>query len=74
MSNLVPEDVISSPETASAIKLINGVEATKYLADTIDKANWSRDVNSAYNSLFFQQAGQASGLGTGYFSSGGRTR
>ncbi|KAK2054625.1 hypothetical protein LY76DRAFT_686510 [Colletotrichum caudatum] len=68
------EDVISSPETASVVTHINGVDASKYLADTVNKANWNRDANSAYNSMFFEMAGKASGVGKGYFSSGGRIR
>ncbi|KAK1992772.1 hypothetical protein LX36DRAFT_662108 [Colletotrichum falcatum] len=70
----VYEDVISAPENASVVTHINGIDATKYLADTINKATWNRDVNSAYNSMFFEMAGQATGAGNGYFSSGGRIR
>ncbi|KAK1522325.1 uncharacterized protein CCOS01_10037 [Colletotrichum costaricense] len=68
------EEVISTPETASAVKLINGIEASKFLEDTVNKANWNRDANSAYNSMFFEKSGQATGIGNGYFSSGGRVR
>ncbi|GKT85754.1 peptidase S41 family protein [Colletotrichum tofieldiae] len=68
------EEVISTPETASAVKLINGIDAAKYLEDTVNKANWNRDANSAYNSMFFEKSGKATGTGNGYFSSGGRIR
>ncbi|GJC78846.1 peptidase S41 family protein ustP [Colletotrichum liriopes] len=68
------EEVISTPETASAVKLINGIDAAKYLEDTVNKANWNRDANSAYNSMFFETSGKATGTGNGYFSSGGRIR
>ncbi|GKT50867.1 peptidase S41 family protein ustP [Colletotrichum spaethianum] len=68
------EEVISTPETASVVKLINGIDAAKYLEDTVNKANWNRDANSAYNSMFFEMSGKATGVGKGYFSSGGRIR
>ncbi|OLN87550.1 hypothetical protein CCHL11_06180 [Colletotrichum chlorophyti] len=68
------EEVITTPETASVVKLINGVDAVKYLEDTINKANWNRDANSAYNSLFFEQSLKATGGGNGYFNAGGRIR
>ncbi|KAK6221293.1 peptidase s41 family protein [Colletotrichum tabaci] len=68
------EEVISTPETASVVKLINGIDAAKYLEDTVNKANWNRDANSAYNSMFFEKSGVAAGGGKGYFSSGGRVR
>ncbi|KAF9881453.1 hypothetical protein CkaCkLH20_00599 [Colletotrichum karsti] len=70
----VYEDVVSSPETASAVKLINGIDAAKYLDETINKANWNRDADSAYNSVFFEQSLFATTGGKGYFSSGGRIR
>ncbi|EFQ34011.1 uncharacterized protein GLRG_09155 [Colletotrichum graminicola M1.001] len=68
------EEVISTPETASVVTLINGVDASKYLADTVNKASWNRDANSAYNSMFFEMSSPATGAGNGYFSSDGRIR
>ncbi|KAK1593796.1 uncharacterized protein LY79DRAFT_579019 [Colletotrichum navitas] len=68
------EEVISTPKTASVVKLINGVDASKYLADTVNKAVWNRDANSAYNSMFFEMAGNATGVGKGSFNSNGRIR
>ncbi|KAK1978678.1 hypothetical protein LZ30DRAFT_691234 [Colletotrichum cereale] len=70
----VYEDVISTPEKASVVKLINGIDAVQYLSDTVNKASWNRDANSAYNSMFFEMSGPATGNGNGYFSSGGRIR
>ncbi|KAK1967003.1 hypothetical protein LY78DRAFT_577266 [Colletotrichum sublineola] len=68
------EEVISTPKTASVVKLINGIDASKYLADTINKASYNRDANSAYNTMFFEMSGLAAGAGKGYFTSGGRIR
>ncbi|KAI8180792.1 Peptidase S41 family protein ustP [Colletotrichum sp. SAR 10_75] len=68
------EEVVSSPETASEVKLINGIDAATYLDETINKANWNRDADSAYNSVFFEQSLYATTGGKGYFSSGGRIR
>ncbi|KAL1871100.1 hypothetical protein Daus18300_004845 [Diaporthe australafricana] len=68
------EEVISSPSTASAITLINGIDAATYLGDTINQAGWNQDVDSAYNSMFFELSAPAAGLGVGYFQGGGRIR
>ncbi|KAL0944749.1 uncharacterized protein CTRU02_202636 [Colletotrichum truncatum] len=68
------EDVVSAPETASVVKLINGQDAAKYLEETINKANWNRDADSAYNSNFFQQSLLATSGSKGNFVSGGRIR
>ncbi|KAF6830567.1 hypothetical protein CPLU01_07257 [Colletotrichum plurivorum] len=70
----VYEDVISSPETASVVKLINGIDASKYLQEHINRANWNRDADSAYNSIFYEQPLFATTGSKGYFSSGGRIR
>ncbi|KAI3392721.1 hypothetical protein diail_5278 [Diaporthe ilicicola] len=70
----VYEDVISSPSTASVVTLINGIDAATYLGDTINQAGWNQDVDSAYNSMFFELASPAAGLGVGYFQGGGRIR
>lgn len=71
---MISEDVISSPETASAVKLINGVDAATYVADVIFTAGFNQDADSAYNTMFFEKAFPASSTGNGYFSSGGRIR
>lgn len=68
------EDVISSPSTASSVTLINGIDAATYLEDTINQAGWNQDVDSAYNSMFFELSAPAAGLGVGYFQGGGRIR
>ncbi|TDZ33601.1 Peptidase S41 family protein ustP [Colletotrichum spinosum] len=70
----VYEEVVSSPETASVVKLINGVDAAQFLDETTNKANWNRDADSAYNSVFFEQSLFATTGGEGYFKSGGRIR
>lgn len=70
----VYEDVIASPSTASVITQINGIDAATYLADTIYQASWNQDADSAYNSMFYEIAGVAAGLGVGYFQGQGRIR
>lgn len=68
------QDVVFSPSTASPVTLINGIDAATYLEDTINQAGSNHDVDAAYNSMFFEKAGLAAGLGVGYFQGGGRTR
>jgi hypothetical protein len=70
------EDVVSSPKTASVVTKINGIDAAKYVQDTIFKASFNQDADAAYNSMFFELASvAANGAGqNGYFSNGGRIR
>ncbi|KAK6585749.1 hypothetical protein PZA11_002476 [Diplocarpon coronariae] len=68
------EDVISSPATASVVTAINGVDASKYVADFIFTASFNQDADAAYNTMFFEKAFVAGGMGNGYFSGGGRIR
>jgi hypothetical protein len=68
------EDVVSSPEKASVVKLINGIDAATYVLDTINVAGYNQDVDSQYNSMFFEKANFAVNGGFGYFSGGGRIR
>lgn len=68
------DDVISSPSTASVVTHINGIDAVKYVEDTIFAASFNQDADAAYNSMFFQLSVQGGGYGRGYFHGGGRTR
>src|SRR3569833_487766 len=68
------EDVISSPSTASVVTHINGIDAAKYVEDTIFKASFNQDADAAYNTMFYEKAFAGAGAGNGYFSSGGRIR
>ncbi|KAG4444333.1 hypothetical protein IFR05_000207 [Cadophora sp. M221] len=68
------EDVIASPSTASVVIKINGVEASKYVADFIFTASFNQDADAAYNTMFYEKAFTAGGVGNGYFSAGGRIR
>ncbi|CAK7232613.1 hypothetical protein SEUCBS140593_008320 [Sporothrix eucalyptigena] len=70
----VYEDVVADPETASAVVQINGVDAVKYIEDTIYTASFNQDPDAAYNSMFFSKAVFGAGEGSGYFSGGGRIR
>lgn len=66
-------DVISSPDTASVVTLINGIDAVTYLEGWIFQASSNQDADSAYNSLFFSKAYNQSGT-QGYFKQSGRVR
>ncbi|KAL7621004.1 hypothetical protein AAE478_008316 [Parahypoxylon ruwenzoriense] len=68
------EDVVSSPETASTVKLINGVDAARFIEDWINQASGNQDVDAAYNSMFFEKAFLAENNNLGYFQTGGRVR
>ncbi|POR32523.1 Uncharacterized protein TPAR_07296 [Tolypocladium paradoxum] len=70
--DLLPEDVVSSPSTASAVKLINGIDAAKYVQDTINTATFNQDVDSAYNTMFYEASMRAAAGVSGYFAGGGR--
>ena len=72
MIDVLPEDVISSPSTASAVKLINGIDAAKYVEDTINTATYNQDVDAAYNSMFYEASLHAVAGISGYFTGGGR--
>lgn len=68
------EDIVADPATASAVVLINGIDAATYIEDTIYTASFNQDPDAAYNTMFFSKAVFGAGEGSGYFSSGGRIR
>lgn len=69
------EDVVRDPKTAPVITKINGIEASKFVLDTIATASFNQDGDAAYNSMFYSKAFTAATAGTeGYFTGGGRTR
>ncbi|KAK0620429.1 hypothetical protein B0T14DRAFT_521409 [Immersiella caudata] len=68
------EDMVSAPDTASAVKLINGVDAATYIADTIFTATYNQDPDAAYNTMFYSKTMAALTGGNGFFSGGGRIR
>ncbi|KAH9884009.1 hypothetical protein F4778DRAFT_578709 [Xylariomycetidae sp. FL2044] len=68
------DDVVSSPETASVVELINGVDAETFVADWIFQASGNQDKDAAYNSMFYEKAFEAELASKGYFQMGGRTR
>ncbi|KAI5922337.1 peptidase s41 family protein [Camillea tinctor] len=70
----VYEDVISSPETASVVKLINGQDAATFVLNWINQAGGNQDVDAAYNSMFYEKAYVAENGNPGNFKWGGRTR
>ncbi|KAH8896236.1 hypothetical protein GQ53DRAFT_792162 [Thozetella sp. PMI_491] len=67
------EDVIAAPNTASVIKLINGIDASTYVGDTIFFASSNQDKDAAYNTMFYSLAHDATGS-HGYFANSGRVR
>ncbi|KAK3943291.1 hypothetical protein QBC46DRAFT_307694 [Diplogelasinospora grovesii] len=69
------EDVISSPETASVVKLINGIDAATYISDEINAVSYNQDPDAAYNSMFYEKASFAAYGSMGDFASNtGRNR
>lgn len=68
------EDVVSSPDIASPVVLINGIDAATYIENTVYTASFNQDPDAAYNSMFFTKAVFGAGEGSGYFSGGGRIR
>ncbi|KAI1500020.1 peptidase s41 family protein [Biscogniauxia marginata] len=68
------EDVISSPETASVVKLINGKDASTFVQDWINQVSGNQDADAAYNSMFYEKAYVAENGNPGNFKWGGRTR
>ncbi|KAI8627800.1 hypothetical protein F5Y19DRAFT_476969 [Xylariaceae sp. FL1651] len=70
----VYNDVISSPDTASVVKEINGEDAVMFLEKWIFAVSGNQDADAAYNSLFYEKAFQAELATGGYFQTGGRTR
>ncbi|KAI8952166.1 hypothetical protein F4801DRAFT_243001 [Xylaria longipes] len=70
----VYSDVISSPDTASVVKEINGKDAETFLSEWIFAVSGNQDADAAYNSLFYEKAFVAGASSTGYFQNGGRTR
>ncbi|KAK0643702.1 hypothetical protein B0T16DRAFT_512983 [Cercophora newfieldiana] len=68
------EDMLSAPDTASTVKLINGIDAATYVADTIYRATYNQDPDAAYNSMFYSKAMAVVTGARGFFSEGGRIR
>ena len=68
------EDVTSSASTASALKLINGIDASAYVQNFAYTAAFNQDADAAYNTMFFEKAFMAGGVGKGYFFRNGRVR
>lgn len=67
------EDVVADPSSAPVVEEINGIEAAKFIEDTIAKSTYNQDADAAYNSMFFEKALNASSGVTGYFASSGRS-
>lgn len=74
MLTRLKEDVVRDPKTAPVIKKINGVEASKFVLDTVTTASFNQDADAAYNSMFYSKAFLASESSEGYFANSGRIR
>ncbi|CCU83217.1 peptidase S41 family protein [Blumeria hordei DH14] len=66
------EDVYNSPEVASVVSQINGVDASAYVFNFSMNAPEYQAADSIYNSMFFNKASYAASSMKGYFSGGGR--
>ncbi|KAK2616347.1 hypothetical protein QQS21_000781 [Conoideocrella luteorostrata] len=66
------KDVITNPQTAQVISKINGIEASKYVQDTVNEASDFQDPDAAYNSMFWSKAVSRTGRQHGGFISGAR--
>ena len=66
--------MIASPDKASVVKLINGIDAATYVTDLIMPVTYNQDPDAAYNSMFYQLASFAVEGGEGYFKASGRSR
>jgi hypothetical protein len=56
------------------VKLINGIDASTYVQDFAYTASFNQDADAAYNTMFYEKAFQAGGIGEGYFFRNGRVR
>ncbi|SZF05324.1 unnamed protein product [Blumeria hordei] len=65
------DDVENSPETASVVTKINGIDASTYISNFSSKAPDFNDADAAYNSMFFSKSSFAEAGTKGYFSSNG---
>ena len=74
ITDISSEDVISSPDTVSIVKEINGIDADTYIQDFAYTASFNQDADAAYNTMFYKKAFEAGGIGNGYFYINGRVR
>lgn len=61
---------MTSPNTASVLKTINGVDAAKYVADLADSTSYSHDPDAAFNGMLYTS--NLIGGRRGQFGTGGR--
>ncbi len=53
---------------------INGIDAAKYVEDTINVAGFNQDKDAAYNTMFYTPTSLAALGSKGYFANAGRIR
>lgn len=56
------------------LKLIDGIDASKFVQDFAYTASFNQDADAAYNTMFFEKAFIGGGVGQGYFFQNGRVR
>ncbi|KAI1262695.1 hypothetical protein F5Y18DRAFT_149911 [Xylariaceae sp. FL1019] len=69
----VYDDIVSSPDTASVVQLIDNIDASTYINNWTIQMSSARTIDAAYNSMFFSKAMNQTGA-EGYFKSQGRIR
>ncbi|KAI0193467.1 hypothetical protein F4808DRAFT_358880 [Astrocystis sublimbata] len=77
----VSEDGVSLPAikvyedvVGSTVEKINGMDAVEFIYKLIHQSSANRDLDAAYNTMFFEKAIFAKYDTRGYFESGGRNR
>ncbi|KAG6003744.1 hypothetical protein E4U21_001747 [Claviceps maximensis] len=66
------KDVVANAKTAPAITKINGIDAAKFIEDTVNSASFLQDPDAAYNTMFWSKSTLAN-KGVGNFVAGGRS-
>lgn len=64
--------MLANATTARTITKINGIDASKFIEDTVNAASGLQDADAAYNSMFWSRS-TATHKGLGGFVSGGRS-
>ncbi|KAG5928950.1 hypothetical protein E4U42_007582 [Claviceps africana] len=64
-------EVLANAKTAQTVTKINGVDAAKFIEDSVNAASYLQDPDAAYNTMFWSKA-TAAASGSGNFISGGR--
>jgi len=67
-------DVVANAKTAPIVTKINGIDASKYIQDTVNSASYLQDPDASYNTMFWSKSTAATpALGLGSFVARGRS-